>query len=214
MRRLLILVVREIRDQLAYFVGAAAFSVLLVPLLVSLVLGECREVAGLISVTILLPGGVLFTLFVCGFGAAQMVSDRGKNLSAFLTVLPVTRGQVFVARLTAGILWILTCLVPVTITGTILIKLKTPPGIPLYGGLLMDLLAGAFLMCFACYCCGLYGGWRTGTPVMWLAILPFAALLPLLIAVKGFGTELVILLLLFIAACLTGTWNRYSRSSL
>jgi hypothetical protein len=214
MRRFLILTWREIRDQAAFFIGAAAFSGLLIIPFVAFLLGDHPEVAMLLSVTIILPAAALFTLFLCGFGASQMVSDRTKNLSAFLTVLPVTRGQVFLARLAAGVLWALTFLVPLTITGAILIKLKTPGGVPLYRGLLADLFAGVFLTYFACYCCGLYAGWRTGTPILWLAILPFAALLPLLIIIKGFGPPLVVILLVFIAACLVATWLKYSRSPL
>jgi ABC-type transport system involved in multi-copper enzyme maturation permease subunit len=214
MRRFLILMWREIRDQVAFFLSAAIFSGLFILPLVGLVLGDHPEVTMLLSVTILLPAALLFTLFLCGFGASQMVSDRTKNLSAFLTVLPVTRGQVFLARLAVGVLWVLTFVLPLTITGAILINLRTPPGIPLYRGLLPDLFAGVFLTCFACYCCGLYAGWRTGTAIRSWAILPFAALLPLLIIIKGFGAELIVILLFFIAACIAATWHRYSRSSL
>jgi ABC-type transport system involved in multi-copper enzyme maturation permease subunit len=214
MRRFLILMGREIRDQFAFFIGSAAFAALLTPLVISTVMGSYQEIAMMVTVTILLPAAVLLTFFLCGFGAAQMVSDRTKNLSAFLTVLPVTRGQIFLARLAVGVLWILVSLVPLTITGAIILKLRVPPGIPMYRGLLPDLFVGAFLTYLACYSCGLYSGWRAGAPVLWLAILPFAAMLPLLIVIKGFGLELVVVLLFFIAACLIATWQKYSRSSL
>ncbi len=139
--------------------------------------------------------------------------DRTRNLSAFLTTLPVGRGQVFLARVGTGVLGILLFLVPLTITAAILIDLRSPP-VPLFRGLLPALFAGVFLACLACYGLGLYAGSSARALASTLSAVLFAMLVPLLLAIKGFGVEPVVILLLFVAASLAGTWERFSSSSL
>jgi hypothetical protein len=214
MRRLLILTGREIRDQLGFFVAAAAILVIATFVMVSLVLTDHKEVVPLLSAAVVLPGAGLLAILLCGFGESQMQADRTKNLSAFLAALPVTRRQIFLARILTGLLWILTFLIPLTAVAAFLIEYRRPPLIPLYGGLLTDAFAGVFLTCLACYCVGLYAGCATNTSVLWLREMPLVICLPLLVIIKGFGVELVVILSLFIVACLTGAWCRFSRSSL
>jgi hypothetical protein len=213
MRRFLILTGREIRDHAGYFIASAIMSALLVALLISLTLEYYREVVTLVSVGVLIPLAVMLGIALCAFGAAQMRLDRTRNLSAFLTALPVSRGQIFLARVLVGVLGLLLFLVPLTITAAVLIDLWSP-AVPLYRGLLPDLFAGVFLTCLACYSLGLYAGWSAKALVPTLGALLLVTLVPLLLAIKGFGAELVVILLLFVTASLAGTWDRFSSSSL
>jgi hypothetical protein len=213
MRTLLTLMKREIIDQAAYFVGAVALSGIITFVLVSMVLG----LEGTDLTTVAIGGSIPVTLVVviglCGLGVAQMYNDQTRKISALLIVLPTTRWQIFVARVAAGLLAILILLIPLAIAGTVLVDLRTAD-VPLYAGVLGDVLRSVFLVCFACYSIGLYAGWgrRSLTPT--LGLLPVIILIPLLMIIKGFGPEVAGILLVFIAACLAATWCRFSSSSL
>ncbi len=213
MRRSLILTGREIRDHAGYFIASAIMSALMIALLISLTLEYRREVVTLVSLGVLIPLAVMLGIALCAFGAAQMRLDRTRNLSKFLTTLPVGRGRVFLARVCTGVLGILLFLIPLTITAAILMDLRSPP-VPLYRGLLPDLFVGVFLTCLACYSLGLYAGWSAKALAPTLGAVLLVMLVPLLLAIKGFGIELIVILLLFVAASLAGTWDRFSSSSL
>jgi ABC-type transport system involved in multi-copper enzyme maturation permease subunit len=215
MRRFLILTGREIRDHLPYFAAAAVTSGLLIALLAEVVLntrgGESDTAAvaaaGLVPIVIALGVGL------CALGSSQMHTDRTGRVSAFLATLPVTRSQIFLARLTAGVLAILILLVPLMAAGVVVMNLRIPP-VPLFPGLLRDLSVGVFLVCLVCYSIGLHSGWNARVLVPTLGVLPLVALAPLLIVIKGFGLELVVILAFFALAGLTAAWCRFSGSPL
>lgn len=213
MRRFLILTGREIRDHAGYFVAAVLVSALAIGLLTSLALEYSQKAMVQISVAGLIPETIMLGLGFYAFGTGQMYADRTRNLSAFLTALPVGRGQIFLARVFAGVLGLLLFLVPVTIAAAVLLELRVPP-VPLYRGLLPDLFAGVFLTCLACYSIGLYAGWSSRAVLVTVGALLLVVLVPLLLVIKGFGAELVVILLLFVTASLTATWYRFSSSSL
>ncbi len=213
MRTVLTLVKREIIDHLGYFVGAALLSALITFLMVSMVLGmEGRELARIVPGASI-PLVSLAVVGLCGLGVAQMYTDRTRRISALLIVLPTTRWQIFAARVATGLLAILILVIPLAIAGGILMDLRTGE-VPLYVGVLGDVLRSVFLVCLACYAVGLYAGWdrRSLTPT--LGVLPVVALIPLLVVIKGFGLEVAGILVVFIAACLTATWCRFASSSL
>lgn len=213
MRTLLILMKREIIDHIAYFVAAVAFSGLITFVMVSIVLG----MAGRELVPVATSASVLATLVVvvglCGLGVSQMHTDHTRKISALLTVLPTTRWQIFVARVATGLLAIMILLIPLAIAGWIVIDLRTAE-VPLYDGILGDVLRSIFLVCFACYGIGLYAGWNRRSLTPTLGLLPLVVLIPLLVVIKGFGPEVAAILLVFIAACLAAAWCRFSSSSL
>jgi hypothetical protein len=213
MRTFLTLLRREVIDHIAYFVGALVLSGLLAAGLVSIALGldkndrEMAALAGLIPATIMVVAGL------CALGVAQMYGDRMRNISAFLTALPATRLQIFTARIAAGVLAILILLIPLTIAAGVTLSVSADQ-VPLYRGVLSDLSRSVFLTCLACYSVGIYAGWNRGSLAPTLGVLPIVMLVPLLLAIKGFGLDVAALLVIFILACLAGTWCRFSSSSL
>lgn len=213
MRAMLILVKREIRDHLAYFVGAAIASGLLIAVMVVVILSRDSNESVFMSFGGLLPLVLFVAAGLCALGVAQMYVDRNRNISAFLMALPVTRRQLFAARAVAGLVAVLVLVLPLVVAGTVLLGLRAG-GLPLYRGLVGDVFWGVFLACIACYSLGLCVGWdrRSLTPT--LSVLPIVVLLPALVVVKGFGVELIVILLLFTFSCLTATWCRFSSSSL
>jgi hypothetical protein len=212
MRTILILLKREIIDHVAYLVCAAIASGMIIALVASMVLSSNRETGTPLVLAGLIPLVIFVVVGLSALGVSQTYFDRARRISALLMALPVKRSQIFAARVLAGVLVILTLIVPLTVAGRILIDLKVTD-LPLYRGLLADLFWGISPACFACYAVGLYAGWNTRS-LATLAILPVTLLVPFLIVAKGFGLELVALLLVLCVTCVAGAWCKFSASSL
>ena len=208
------LIKREIEDHIAYFLGAAVSSAALIAISISLIYYYDPKKPPVFSIGLGIPS-VLIVIMVglCGMGVTQMYTDRTRRISAFLSALPVTRGQILAAKIFTGILAILTLLVPLTVTAVVLLRLFTP-SIPMYPGLIFDMFIVTFLMSFACYCLGLLTGWTSGkiTPTLGGVALSFV-LVPLIL-IKGFGLHIVVILLLFIIASLVLTRHNFTSTSL
>ncbi len=213
MRALLILVKREIIDHVAYFVSAVITSGLIIALMATVVLNRASSDTGLIISGLLTPLVLIAAVGLCALGVAQMYVDRNRNISAFLMALPVTRGQLFAARVLAGLLAVLVLTVPLAVAGMVLLNLQTRE-IPLFHGVVGDIFWGLLPACAACYSLGLYTGWNRKSLAPTLGVLPLVILIPALVIAKGFGIELIAILLLFIISCLAATWCRFSSSSL
>ncbi len=215
MRAILILVKREIIDHIAYFVGAAIASGLIIALMATIVLNleyDSRNV-GIDVFAGVFPAMLFVVAGLCALGVAQMYADRNRNISAFLMALPVTRGQIFAARVLAGLLAVLVLVLPLGVAGAVLMDLRAGE-VPLYRGLVGSVFWGILPMGLACYSVGLYAGWNRRSLAPTLGVLPVVVLIPMLIVIKGFGVELVALLSLFIVSCLAATWCRFFSSSL
>jgi len=206
------LIKREIQDHIAYFLGAAILSAILIALLISAMYHtELDERPVFIGLS--LPVIVILIIGCPAMGANQMYTDRTRKISALLSTLAVSRNRILLARIITGILAILTVLVPLTITAVLLLRLFTPP-IPIYSGLVSEIFAATFLMGLACYCIGLLTGWTSSkiTPTLGGLVLTFV-LVPLIL-VKGFGSHAIIILILFIGASLIHTWQKFMSTSL
>ena len=206
------LIKREIEDHIAYFIGAAVLSTILIALLISAMYhpgtGDRPVFVGLS-----IPAIVILIIGFTAMGATQMYTDRTRRISAFLAGLPVRRRQILLARVITGILAILTLLLPLTITMVILFPLFIPP-IQMYPGFVSEIFAALFLMAFACYCLGLLTGWNSSKIIPTLGGLVLTCILLPLILVKGFGLHVVVVLLLFIIASLVRIWHTFMSTSL
>ena len=206
------LIKREIEDHIAYFIGAIILSGILIALLTSVVYydepGERPVFVGLS-----IPAIVVLIIGFASMGVSQMYTDRNRKVSTFLSGLPVTRGQILIARIITGILAILIVLLPLTITGTILWRLFAPP-IPIFPGLIFDLSVTVFLMGFACYCLGLQTGWTSSRITPTLGGLVLTCIFVPLVIVKGFGPHIKVILVLFIVASLIRTWQKFMSTAL
>ena len=211
------LIKREIEDHIAYFIGAGILSGILIVL--SILAISAIEPEPVVFVGLWIPLIIVLMIGLPGMGVSQMYTDRTRRISAFLSTLPVTRGQILAARIITGILAILTLLVPLTITAMVL-RLFMPAGpiysvySSVYSGYIFDIFIATFLMSLACYCIGLQTGWTSSriTPTLGGVALAFV-LVPLII-VKGFGLHIAVFLLLFITASLVRTWHRFTSTSL
>jgi hypothetical protein len=213
MRTVLILMKREIIDHAAYFVCAAIASGILIALTAAIVLSHNEKGEPAVLLIGLVPMAIFVVVGLSALGVSQMLSDQTRRISAFLIALPVTRAQIFTARVLTGVLAILVLLIPLTVAGRILIDLRASE-LPRHPGLLADLFWGISLTCLACYAVGLYAGWGARSLAPRLAVLPIGVLIPFLIVTKGFGVELVALLLVLSIACLARAWCKFSNSAL
>lgn len=209
------LIKREIEDHIAYFIGAAILSGILIILSILAISGY-KASEPIVFVGLWISAIIVLMIGLPGMGVSQMYTDRTRRISAFLCGLPVTRGQILAAKIVAGILAILTFFVPLTITAVVLLRLFVPPVLiySVYSGFIFDIFITAFLMSFACYCLGLQTGWTSSRITPTLGGVALAFVLVPLIFVKGFGLHIVVILLLFITASLIRTWHRFTSTSL
>ena len=210
---MLALIRREIEDHVAYFVGAAVISVILIVLLISAVYYVHGDKHLAFPIGLSLPLIILLIIGLPAMGVSQMSTDRSRRISAFLSALPVTRGRILAARIITGVLAILTVLLPLTITAAILWNLRAPP-IPILPGLIFDMFRAVFLMAFTCYCLGLQTGWTSNRVAPTLGGLALTCILAPLILVKGFGLHTDMILVLFIVASLIHTRHKFMSTAL
>ncbi len=207
------LIKREIQDHIIYFIAAAIFCALLVIVLVEAVFKYDSRNPPVVAMALGVALPVIVTFGICGMGAGQMYLDKTRRISAFLSTLPVSRNKILLARIAAGVLAILILLVPLAITADILMRIFTPP-IPLYSGMVLEISATTFLLALACYCIGLQTGWNSNPLTPSLGGLGLTCIFVPLVVVKGLGAEIVVILILFIAASLLRTWHNFSSTSL
>ena len=212
------LIKREIWDHIVYLILAAFLSVIIILLSFSIV-SQFESITrtgydqGRFTVGVGIPAVTVVIIGICGLGAAQMYLDKTRKISAFLSTLAVSRGRILLAKIITGILVILTLLVPLVITAVILLRLYVPP-VLIYPGIVFEIFVAVFLMAFACYCIGLQIGWNSNAVTPTLGALFLAGIFVPLIIVKGFGIQIVIILVLFIIASLIRTWHTFMTTSL
>ena len=207
------LIKREIQDHIVYFIGAAVFSAVFIIILISLIHQYNPKEPPVFSIGLGVPAVTIVIFGICAMGATQMYLDRTRKISALLSTLAVSRNQILLARIIAGILAILILLLPQTIAAGILMRIFTPP-IPMFGGMVFEISVAVFLMAFACYCIGLQAGWNSNPLTPSLGALFLTCIFVPLILIKGFGVYIVVILVLFIVASLIRTWHTFMKTSL
>ena len=215
------LIKREIQDHVVYFLGALVLSAILVVMTISMISHyESSQRKNydsvdseLFSIGVAIPAIAVIVIGICGLGVSQMYLDRTRKISAFLSTLAVSRGEILLARIITGILVLLTFLVPVAVTAEVLLRLYVPP-VLIYPGIVFEIFFAVFLMAFACYSIGLQTGWTSGKVTPTLGGIVLACIFVPLILIKGFGLHIVVILLLFIIASLIRIWHSIMTTSL
>jgi len=210
---MLTLIKREIHDHPLFFIGSVILSTVLIGLSIATLKGHYwieltafDSPAGTIVSTIL-----VFVFF--GMGAVQMDTDRTRKISAFISILSVSRNRILLAKIIAGLLAILIALVPLAVTVTILLRIHIPP-IPVFHVMVLEIFSGTFLITLACYFIGLQAGWNSGRLPPVIIGLILTCILLTLIIIKGFMPEIMIILTLFTVASLIRTWHLFMSTPL
>jgi hypothetical protein len=201
MRALLTLIKRQIVDNAVYFLAAIIVSAVLIIAIISITLSEDITYLSFYTVILIIATPILVGIGSYTLGLVHVYSDKTRGVTAVLSVLPIRRGHILIARLVTGTLIILTLLGPLAITGAILWELLGPPDW-LFHNWLADTFMGISLMALACYCLGLVAARRAETFASALRALPLVPILMLLIIIKGFGWPLLAVLLPFLAVLL------------
>jgi hypothetical protein len=141
-------------------------------------------------------------------GAAQMHDDNQRKVSTFLSVLATTRGRILIARTVVGVMLILIMFVPLVLADVILLRVFARLA-PLDTDFLVRSFATILATFVCCYAIGLQSGWRTSKIMALLFSIALSATLILVVAVKGFGAESIIILALFTIASLIWTWQKF-----
>lgn len=210
---MLALIKREIQDFIVYFIAALVCSAILIIISVQAVFRYDSHNPPVVTIGLGIAIGAIVTFGTCGMGAGQMYLDKTRRISAFLSMLPVSRSRILLARIAAGVLAILLLLVPLAVTAAFLVRIFTPP-IPLYSGMVLEISTTTFLLALASYCIGLQTGWNPSALTPSLGGLGLTCIFVLLVVIKGFGPESNVILVLFIAASLFRTWHNFSSTSL
>jgi hypothetical protein len=200
-RALSILIKRQIVDGVGYFVIAIFASAVLIVVNICIALTEELGYPSLYTVILIITMPILFCIGSYALGLSQAYNDRTSGITALLSVMPLTRGQILLAQVVVAALVILIALGPLAIVGAILWGFLGPPEW-LFRDWVSDVFVGMSLTAFGCYCLGLYAGQRAETFTSGLRALLLAPILLLLIIVKGFGWPLIIVLLPFVVVSL------------
>ncbi|MEN6576371.1 MAG: hypothetical protein ABFD90_08510 [Phycisphaerales bacterium] len=203
------LIAREICDHIAYFGACCVLSAIIVATLICMIVYEIVGTGVLIACMV---AGLLFLGFGI-LGVGQMCGDRVNRVSTFLSTQAVTRNRILIARILAGVVTIVSTLVPALVLAIILLKLKKPP-LEFYSQMVWDISAVLLLGGVACHSLGLLVGW-TGSKARLIAGFPcLMLLLPSLVAVKGFGPSTAVLLTLLIMVVWGWIWHTFTSASL
>lgn len=201
-----ILIKRQVVDNAAYFAVAGLTAVTLAFGIATAVLTEDRTYLSPYTKILLVTSPLLVGIGSCALGLIQARADRISGIAPVLSALPVGRGQIVLAQIVTGVLIILTALILPAVTGTLLWKFCGPPEW-LFHPWIADSFIGSSLTAFACYLLGLRVGQKSEAPILALCSLPLTLLLLLLIAIRGFGTPLLVVLIPLLVALSLRCWG-------
>ena len=213
---MLTLIKRELIDNIAILLLAAFVPAIIIIIVVKEVL------TGLAQPPIGIPvimAKVLWSYLFCGAvvattgGAAQMHDDNQRKVSTFLSALATTRGRILIARIVVGVMLILIMFVPLVVADVILLRVFARLA-PLDTDFLVRSFASILATFVCCYAIGLQSGWRSSKLMALLFSLALSAALILVVTIKGFGTESIVILVLFALASLIRTWTRFLKMPL
>ncbi|MHC5059847.1 MAG: hypothetical protein ACYTFK_02015 [Planctomycetota bacterium] len=208
---MLTLIKRELIDNIAILLLAAIVPASIIVIVVKGVL------TGLGWPPIGIPVGmakVLWPYLLCGAfvaagaGAAQIHTDNQQKISTLLSTLATTRTRILLARVIVGLLLIAIMFVPLVLADMILLRLF-PRLAPLDADFLVRSFATILTIFLCSYAIGLQCGWRSNKLMAILFSVVLSAVLILIVAIKGFGTESIIILALFTIASLIWTWQKF-----
>jgi hypothetical protein len=210
------LILREIEDNWVFLVAAAilacAFSFLIGWQMYSV--NGSNEGS---SIVVLIANAVCGIFIFCGLGAAQMYWDRMKRISALLATLPVTRNQIFTARIAAGGLAVVMGFLPTVGTMMVvsgMVESSSIAGVGPVNAPVAGIWILIFLLCVASYCVGLQTGWTSNRIMPTLGSLLLSMILTCVIWIKGFELDAYLILISFIACCLFRAWRTFSTAAL
>jgi hypothetical protein len=209
---MLSLISRELKDNIFYFILPICFAAASITFIVLMVMEKVVN-----DLPVGIPEVIYFAFYTyipfagivaAAFGASQMYTDKSKKISSFLITLATTRGQILTAKVTTGLLWILTALLPIAATVAALLKIF-PALVPVDSEPILWLFCITFLLYTGCYVTGLLLGWTANKVIPSFGCLIVTAVLISVVIIKGYSISALIILLLFTLAAMTRTTQKF-----
>ena len=208
---MLTLIKREIQDNLALFIIAAAVSAIVVTIVVSRIvfspMGQSMTAVPTIMYEVL---GFLIPWMSIAYailGIIQVHLDRERKVFSFLSTLATTRRQILTAKIIAGLLWMLIILLPLAVADIILINVFIKASQVDVSPLVKTFTSTALIYA-VCYTVGMQMGWKQNIAVCTIGVLAITPVFISIIFIESFLTQTV-LLLLVIVFLITRTWQKF-----
>lgn len=204
------LIKREIKDNIIMFLLAVILAGLCEAIVVS---GFLRSDSQFAPVGIPLAAYMIFPFFIISLclmatamGGVQMYFDKNKKVSAFLSTLPVTRRRLLLAKMLAGIIWLLVAMLPLVAAELLLFQVR-PRLIPVDYSLLIRIYTVTGLCSLSCYLLGSNLGLGRNRAAAIIAGALLCLTLISLIIIKGFNPEIMVIFGITSAALAVRVWN-------
>ena len=215
---MLALIKREIEDHLVWFILGAVMTAFFAFMTVCNVAFQRHKIPPtgipLLMVTVFMTWYMpLLFLLSAVLGATQMYSDLSQKKSSFLATLATTRRRIFFAKIIAGLLWVLMCLLPIVAVDVVLLSFRQRLA-PIDMNFPAKILITTFLATLCCYMLGLQMGRQTNKRSAILGSIILVSLFLSVIIIKGLGVQTVIILALFAITMFVRTWQRFMSTSL
>ncbi len=157
---------------------------------------------------------LLFPIISAGLGIFQMRNDLAKKISVFLSTHATMRDQILTVRILVGLGFLLVLVLSVLILYLSWVYDAGLQAVPGVVGFLVRMFAGVWLLSFACYALGLVTAVHPSRLVVYTVPVVLAAILLLLVFIKGFGIEAFLLLAVAAAMSLFCLWQKYTNMPL
>jgi hypothetical protein len=200
-RTLFVLIKRQVIDNAACFPVAGLFSIALVFAIGTAVFTEDRTLLSEYTRGLLVAAPLVVGTGCWVLGVVQGRIDTSRGIVTVLSLLPVRRIHVIFAQIITGVSVIMIVLAPLGVMGAFLWKLYGPPDW-LYRPWVGDCFIGVSLAALACYLVGLQAGLKARWTVSAAISLPSVVIILLLVAARGFGLALIVVLIPLIVALL------------
>jgi len=208
---MLTLIKREIQDNLALFIIAAAVSTIVVTIVVSRIvfspMGQPMAAVPPVMYTVfnfLIPWMSIVYVIL---GITQVGLDRERKVFSFLSTLATTRRQILTAKIIAGLLWMLIILLPLAVADIILINVFTKTSHVDVSPLVKIFISTALIYA-VCYTVAMQMGWKQSKAGCIIGVVTITPVFISIIFIESFLTQTV-LLLLVIVFLTTRTWQKF-----
>lgn len=208
---MLTLIKREIQDNSALFIIAAAVSAIVVTIVVSRIVfnpsGQSMTAVPTIMYEVL---GFLIpwmSIVYAILGIIQVHLDRERKVFSFLSTLTATRRQILTAKIIAGLLWMLIILLPLAVADIILINVFIKASHVDVSPLVKIFISTA-LISAVCYTVSMQMGWKQNKAVCIIGIVTITPVFLSIIFIESFLTQTVLLLLVIVFLTVR-TWQKF-----
>ena len=218
---MLVLIKREIEDNIVMFVIAVLMAMILAAVMVVAVTERNADqpsptgVSNTMFQTLTATLPISAAMLAAVFALVQSYIDRTRNMPTFLATLATTRGRILSARVAAGMILICVVVLPVAATAVVLLRnYHVSPISDMYVALALRVAATTFLLAMASYCVALRTSLNAGVVMTVFAAIMLTSVLISVTVIKGFTCQAMVLYLVVIVTSVMLAWRKFAESPL